>query len=203
MDNARLVFTSLFEIVINFDFGNCFLCTGLFCQLSRENSRSRDLPQNLWKKWWLWVVVMGANTFNVCALFQLHRIWISRRRNLSRMHKRPESVSIMLPYLMFFLMKAFHHSCPARECHSPHKCKGKIVYSKIVEGGHIEDCISICVNNSLCEYYTLEKKADFCVLYEDCLKSTYCDTCATGRQYCSRGYHGMLKMACLDKLYFS
>ena len=135
---------------------------------------------------------MGANTFNVFALFQLHRIWTSRSRNLSRMHKRPESVSITFPYPMFFLMKAFHHSCPARECHERHKCQGKFVDSNKLEGGHIEDCILSCVNNALCEFYTLEKKNDHCLLYKDCLNSTYCDTCASGPKDCSRGYHGML-----------
>ena len=137
---------------------------------------------------------MGANTFYVHVLFQLLPIWLSRPRDLSRMHKWAESVSIMFPYPMFFLMKAFHHSCPARECHGTYKCQGHIVYSKTVESGHLEDCISFCGNSPLCEYYTLEKKHDFCLLYEDCLNSTYCDTCATGHKDCSHGYHGILKI---------
>ena len=37
MDNARLVFTSLFEIAINLDFGHFFFNPGLFCQLPRAN----------------------------------------------------------------------------------------------------------------------------------------------------------------------
>ena len=86
------------EMVINLDFGNYTFHPGIFCQLSRESSWPRDLPQNLWKKWWLWVVVMGANTFDVHALFPLHRIWISRYSTLSRMHQRAEIVSMKFPF---------------------------------------------------------------------------------------------------------
>ena len=36
--------------------------------------------------------------------------------------------------------------------------------------------------------FTLEKHHDNCILYEDCdLHDESCDTCATGRKYCSRG----------------
>ena len=36
--------------------------------------------------------------------------------------------------------------------------------------------------------FTLEKQHDHCILYEDCdLHDESCDTCATGRKYCSRG----------------
>ena len=140
---------------------------------------------------------MGTNTFNVHALFQLHRIWTSRCRTLSRMHQRAEIVSRMFPNSIFFLKWAFPHSCPARECHGTHKCQGHIVDSKIVKSGHLEDCISFCGNSPLCEHYTLEKKHDHCLLYKECFNSTYCDTCATGHKDCSRGYHGILKIGCL------
>ena len=155
MDNARLV-----SNLLNWNGGveNSFLNPGIFCHFPGESSWPRDLPQNLWKKWWLWVVVMGANTFNVHALFQLHRIWVSRHRTLSRMHQWAETVSRMFPYSIFFLKWAFLHSCPARECHGTHKCQGHIVDSKIVQSGHLEDCISFCGNSPLCEHYTLEKK---------------------------------------------
>ena len=84
-----------------------------------------------------------------------------------------------------------HRRCPARECHSPHKCKGNLVRAKLLDGGHLEDCIKMCNNNPLCKWYTLEKSNDHCLLYKDCEESFSCETCATGPRYCSRGYHGI------------
>ena len=82
--------------------------------------------------------------------------------------------------------------CPARECHSPHKCKGNLDTSFSVS--HLEDCIHICKERPSCKWYTLDKAIDRCVLYENCtLHTEVCDTCATGPEDCSRGYHGVEK----------
>ena len=78
--------------------------------------------------------------------------------------------------------------CPPHDCHEPHKCKGNFVDS--FEIRHLEDCIKECNDNHHCKYYTLEKNMDHCVLYEDCHETTTCDSCASGKKYCSIGYHG-------------
>ena len=98
--------------------------------------------------------------------------------------------NIIYTVLLALSFQPSSFSCPARECHSPKKCKGHFVDSNILKGGHLEDCIKSCSNNALCEYYTLEKSKDYCILYEDCLETEGCDTCWTGRKYCSRGYQG-------------
>ena len=54
--------------------------------------------------------------------------------------------------------------------------------------GHLEDCINICHDNPLCEWYTLEKAIDSCMLYENCNSTFGCETCATGERSCSNGY---------------
>jgi len=91
-------------------------------------------------------------------------------------------------------------ACPARECHSPHKCKGKLDDSFIVS--HLEDCISICKDRPSCKWYTLDKAIDRCVLYDNCTLAEDCDTCATGPEYCSRGYHGVEKKQRQRSLYY-
>ena len=89
--------------------------------------------------------------------------------------------SIFLPFLNL--------RCPARECHSPHKCEGNLDTS--FSASHLEDCIRICKERPSCKWYTLDKAIDSCVLYENCtLHTEVCDTCATGPEDCLRGYHG-------------
>ena len=83
------------------------------------------------------------------------------------------------------------HRCPARECHSPHKCKGNLVDSFTMS--HLEDCISACGDRADCTHYTLEKTNDHCLLYEDCNETFACDTCASGEKDCTRGYGGIEK----------
>ena len=92
--------------------------------------------------------------------------------------------------------------CPARECHIPIKCEGHFVESHLLEGGHLEDCIKICNDNSLCQWYTLEKSNNHCVLYGDCAVAKDCDTCATGRKSCTRGYHGVKGNGIKQRLLF-
>jgi len=79
-------------------------------------------------------------------------------------------------------------ACPGRECHSPNKCQGHLVDT--FETGHLEDCINMCKDTAACEWYTYDKKDDHCILYKDCESLISCDTCATGKKYCSKGYHG-------------
>merc|ERR1712020_614672 len=79
-------------------------------------------------------------------------------------------------------------ACPGRECHSPNKCQGHYVDS--FEAGHLEDCINMCKDTVSCEWYTYDKKIDKCFMLKDCNTTISCDTCATGKKYCSNGYHG-------------
>merc|ERR1712241_979096 len=79
-------------------------------------------------------------------------------------------------------------ACPGRECHSPNKCQGHLVDT--FETGHLEDCINMCKDTAACEWYTYDKRDDHCILYKDCETLISCDTCATGKKYCSNGYHG-------------
>jgi len=82
-------------------------------------------------------------------------------------------------------------ACPARECHSPDKCQGHVVEGPIShKATHLEDCINICKDTVDCEYYTYDKKDDHCVIFKNCNTTISCDTCATGKKYCSKGYHG-------------
>ena len=89
----------------------------------------------------------------------------------------------------FVIISATSSRCPARECHKQKKCDGFLVDSKKI--AHLEECINYCKESVGCEWYTYDKKDDHCVMYEDCDTSTSCDTCATGKKYCSKGYHGM------------
>ena len=53
---------------------------------------------------------------------------------------------------------------------------------------HLEDCIKSCSDHPECNFFTLEKRDDLCLLYEDCEDSLPCETCASGGKDCSRGY---------------
>ena len=56
----------------------------------------------------------------------------------------------------------------------------------------LEECLIACNSNDKCNFYTLEKLHDHCILYEDCdVHDESCDTCASGPKLCSHGYHGM------------
>merc|ERR1711934_434168 len=82
-------------------------------------------------------------------------------------------------------------ACPGREFHSADKCQGHVVQGEISnKATHLEDCINICKDTVDCEYYTYDKKNDHCVIFKDCNSTISCDTCATGKKYCSNGYHG-------------
>jgi len=82
-------------------------------------------------------------------------------------------------------------ACPGRECHSPNKCQGHVVEGPpSKKATHLEDCINICKDTVDCEWYTYDKKNDHCLLFKDCNSLISCDTCATGKKYCSNGYHG-------------
>merc|ERR1711934_927034 len=41
-----------------------------------------------------------------------------------------------------------------------------------------------------CQWFTLEKANDHCILYEECDDQFDCETCATGEKKCAHGYHG-------------
>merc|ERR1712008_199412 len=41
-----------------------------------------------------------------------------------------------------------------------------------------------------CKWFTLEKKNDHCILYEECEDQFDCETCATGEKKCANGYKG-------------
>ena len=74
--------------------------------------------------------------------------------------------------------------CQARDCHQQHKCKGHFVDSFVIS--HIEDCIAVCNYHDNCNWYTLEKIHNYCMLYEDCnLHNESCTACATGSKSCS------------------
>ena len=95
---------------------------------------------------------------------------------------------MLLLLLAVAVIDAANPGGPARECRNPHKCKGNFVDSYKVS--RLEECIVACNDNTDCRFYTLEKASGHCVLYEDCLDTIECDTCASGKKYCSRGYHG-------------
>ena len=79
--------------------------------------------------------------------------------------------------------------CPARDCHGAFKCEGHFIDSFKI--AHLEDCIKACSDKDECQWYTLEKTHNHCLLYEECKKKTNgCDTCASGPRDCSVGYHG-------------
>merc|ERR1712045_101632 len=78
-------------------------------------------------------------------------------------------------------------ACSARECHQQYKCGGNFVDSFSMS--HIEECIVACYSDDACNWYTLEKTRDHCILYKDCdLHDETCTTCATGPKSCSHGY---------------
>merc|ERR1712110_688809 len=79
-------------------------------------------------------------------------------------------------------------ACPMRDCHEAKKCEGHFIDSYSMED--VEECIVTCNENDDCNWYTLEKQHDHCILYEDCDKhDDTCETCATGPKYCANGYH--------------
>ena len=59
---------------------------------------------------------------------------------------------------------------------------------------HLEDCIKSCSDHPECNFFTMEKRDDHCLLYEDCEDSLPCETCASGGKYCSHGYGGEWKL---------
>ena len=58
--------------------------------------------------------------------------------------------------------------------------------------GTLEECIEKCNDNVDCQWFTLEKSNDHCILYEECNDQFDCETCATGEKNCAHGYHGKL-----------
>ena len=94
-----------------------------------------------------------------------------------------------LKVLYFCILLKFHR-CPVRECHGRFKCEGHFLDSFVFN--HTEDCIRACSDMENCQFYTFEKTSEHCVLYEDCPATSDCETCASGAQYCSRGYQCIL-----------
>ena len=84
--------------------------------------------------------------------------------------------------------KCFFFRCPARECHGAFKCKGDFVDSFAIPT--LEECISKCNEVEDCQWFTLEKANDHCILYEECNDQFDCETCATGEKKCANGYKG-------------
>jgi len=78
--------------------------------------------------------------------------------------------------------------CPARECHGAFKCKGVFVDSFAI--GTLEECIAKCNDVEDCQWFTLEKANDHCILYEECNDQFDCETCASGEKKCAHGYKG-------------
>ena len=56
----------------------------------------------------------------------------------------------------------------------------------------LEECIEKCHENEDCQWFTLEKANDHCIIYEECNDQFDCETCATGEKNCAHGYHGKL-----------
>ena len=80
--------------------------------------------------------------------------------------------------------------CPARECHGAFKCQGNVIDSFAI--ATLEECIEMCNYVLDCQWFTLEKAHDHCILYEECDDKFDCETCATGTRNCAHGYHGKL-----------
>jgi len=78
--------------------------------------------------------------------------------------------------------------CPARECHGAFKCKGDFVDSFAI--ATLEECIQKCNDVEDCQWFTLEKANDHCILYEECNDQFDCETCASGEKKCANGYKG-------------
>ena len=109
------------------------------------------------------------------------------------MHQWPETVSyigVSAKKLQTSHLKSLLNSyrCPARECHGAFKCQGNFVDSYAI--ATLEECIEKCHENEDCQWFTLEKANDHCIIYEECNDQFDCETCATGERHCSRGYHG-------------
>ena len=85
-------------------------------------------------------------------------------------------------------MLLFFTRCPARECHGAFKCKGDFVDSFAI--ATLEECIEKCNEVVDCEWFTLEKANDHCILYEECDDQFDCETCASGEKKCAHGYKG-------------
>ena len=83
---------------------------------------------------------------------------------------------------------SFCNRCPARECQGAFKCKGDFVDSFAI--ATFEECIKKCNEVEDCKWFTLEKKNDHCVLYEECEDQFDRETCATGEKKCAHGYKG-------------
>ena len=95
------------------------------------------------------------------------------------------------------IMLSFCSRCPARECHGAFKCKGDFVDSFAI--ATLEECIEKCNDVVDCEWFTLEKANDHCILYEECDDQFDCETCATGEKKCAHGYKGKyLYCRCLE-----
>ena len=92
-----------------------------------------------------------------------------------------------LDWLILFTLIIFWR-CPARDCHGGFKCQGHFVDSHSF--AHLEECIKACKDHEDCHFYTFDKEADICVLYEDCPVKMDCEVCGSGVGTCSRGYHG-------------
>ena len=73
-------------------------------------------------------------------------------------------------------------------CLQPHKCQGNFVDS--YEMSSLEECIEACNDSEDCRFFTLERESGICVLYEDCQRTLFCESCASGEKYCSAGYDG-------------
>ena len=97
-------------------------------------------------------------------------------------------VGILLLALAVSNIEAANLGAPARGCLNPHKCKGHFVDS--YQMSRVEECIEACNDSADCRFYTLERASGHCVLYEDCRDTIECDTCASGKKYCSLGYQG-------------
>lgn len=82
----------------------------------------------------------------------------------------------------------FNPRCPARECHGAFKCKGDFVDSFAIST--LEECIAKCNDMEDCQWFTLEKANDHCILYEECNDQFDCETCASGEKKCAHGYKG-------------
>ena len=91
-------------------------------------------------------------------------------------------------------INVFFFRCPARECHGAFKCKGDFVDSFAIPT--LEECISKCNEVEDCQWFTLEKANDHCILYEECNDQFDCETCATGERKCANGYKG--KYECVE-----
>ena len=83
---------------------------------------------------------------------------------------------------------SFQLRCPARECHGAFKCQGDFVDSFAI--ATLEECIQKCNDVEDCQWFTLEKANDHCILYEECNDQFDCETCASGEKKCANGYKG-------------